>query len=78
MLLAYHAITVRNYHFTWCSIVINVIFNTCFGSILCYIGKFYFGDFFKLSFELFGEKCMKIINTGQIFISNYQLSRFLK
>jgi len=29
-------------------------------------------------FELFGEKCMKIIITGQIFLSNYELSRFLK
>jgi hypothetical protein len=29
-------------------------------------------------FELFGDKCMKIITTGQIFLSNYELSRFSK
>jgi hypothetical protein len=28
------------------SVVINVIFNTCFGSTICYIGKFYFKDIF--------------------------------
>jgi hypothetical protein len=27
---------------------------------------------------LFGENCMKIITTGQIFLSNYELSRFSK
>jgi hypothetical protein len=35
-----HAVTVTNYRFKWCSVVINVIFNTCFGSVICYIGKF--------------------------------------
>jgi len=39
--VACHAITL-----TWCSVVINVIFNTCFSSIICYIGKFYFKEFF--------------------------------
>jgi hypothetical protein len=29
-------------------------------------------------FQSFGENCMKFINTGQIFLSNYELSRFLK
>jgi hypothetical protein len=38
-----------------CSVVINVIFNTCFGSIVCYIGEFYFEDFLNYHFELFGE-----------------------
>jgi hypothetical protein len=27
-------------------------------------------------FELFGDNCTKIIITGQIFLSNYELSRF--
>jgi hypothetical protein len=69
-----HTITVTNYHFMWCSIVINVIFSTCFGSIICYIGKFYFEDFLNCNFKLFGEKCMEIITTGLIFfcIMNYQ------
>jgi hypothetical protein len=26
--VACHAITVTNYHFTWCTLVLNVIFNT--------------------------------------------------
>jgi hypothetical protein len=54
-----------------------VIFNTCFG-IICYIGKFYFEDFLNCHFELFGEKCVKIISTGQIFLSNCELLRFSK
>jgi hypothetical protein len=29
-------------------------------------------------FELSGKDCMKIYTTGQIFLSNYELSRFLK
>jgi hypothetical protein len=29
-------------------------------------------------FELFGENCMKIITTGQFFLTNYKLSSFLK
>jgi hypothetical protein len=29
-------------------------------------------------FKLFGENCMKIITTGQIFLSNHELSRFSK
>jgi hypothetical protein len=33
-------------------LVTNGIFNTCFGSIICYIGKFYFEDVFKLSFQI--------------------------
>jgi hypothetical protein len=32
-----------------------VIFNTCFSSIICCRGKFYFKDFFNCHFELFGE-----------------------
>jgi len=40
--------------------------------MICYMGKFYFEDFLNCHFELFGEKCMKIITTGQIFLSNYQ------
>jgi len=45
-MVAYHAITVTNYHFKWSSVVINVMFNTRFGSIICYIGTFYFEDIF--------------------------------
>jgi hypothetical protein len=30
--------------------MMNVIFNTCFSSTICYMGKFYFDDFFKLSY----------------------------
>jgi hypothetical protein len=44
-----------------------MIFNTCLGSIICYVGKFYFQDFMNCHFKLFGENCMKIITTGQIF-----------
>jgi hypothetical protein len=29
-------------------------------------------------FELFGDNCMEIITTGQILLSNYELSRFFK
>jgi hypothetical protein len=43
-----HAITVIDYCFTWCSVVINVIFNTCYSSIVCHIGKFYFRFFFVI------------------------------
>jgi hypothetical protein len=46
-----HAVTVTNCLFTWFSVVINVIFNTYFNSIICYTGKFYFEDFLKLSFQ---------------------------
>jgi hypothetical protein len=28
--------------------------------------------------ELFGENCLKIIIAGKIFLSNYELSRFMK
>jgi hypothetical protein len=29
-------------------------------------------------FKVYGENCMKIITTAQIFLSYYKLSRFLK
>jgi hypothetical protein len=69
-----HIITVTNYHFTWCTVVINVIFNTCFRIVICYICKFYFKDFLHCNFELFSKKCMKIDITGHIFLltTNYQ------
>jgi hypothetical protein len=44
--VACNTITVANYHLMWCSVVINMIFNTCFGSVICYIGKFYFKHIF--------------------------------
>jgi hypothetical protein len=50
------------------SVVVNVIFNTCFSSIICYIGKFYLKDIYlNCHFELFREICMKIITTGEIY-----------
>jgi hypothetical protein len=65
--------------FMWCSVVVIVIFNTCFSSIVCYIGKFYFEDItLNCRFKLFGDNCMKIITKGQISLSNYELSRFSK
>jgi hypothetical protein len=71
-----HTIIVTNYCFTWCSAKGD--FDTCFGSIISYMGKFYFEDFLNCYFELFGENYMKIISTGQVFLLNYDLSRFLK
>jgi hypothetical protein len=44
--VTYHAITVTNYHFI-CSVVINAIFNTRFGSIICHIDKLHFKDIFS-------------------------------
>jgi hypothetical protein len=73
------AFTLTNYKFTWCSEVISIIFNSCFGSISCYVGKFHFEDLFlNCHFKLFGDNCMKIIITGHIFLLNYELSRFSK
>jgi hypothetical protein len=50
--VACHAITATNYHVMLCSVVINAIFNTCFSSIIFYIGKLYFEDIFKLPFSI--------------------------
>jgi hypothetical protein len=44
--------------------VINVMFNSCFDSIICHMCIFYFNDFFNCHFELFGQNCMKTIITG--------------
>jgi hypothetical protein len=30
-------------------------FNTCFGSVICHIGKFYFKDFLKLFKIIWGQ-----------------------
>jgi hypothetical protein len=70
-----HTITVTNYRLTWCGVVINVIFNTCFSSIICYIGKFYFVDFLNCHFELYGENFTKIITIGHL---SFELSMFSK
>jgi hypothetical protein len=75
--MACHAITVANYNLT-CSVVIYMIFNTCFGNITCCIGKFYFDDFLNGHFKLFVENCMKMTTMGQILFSNYELLRFSK
>jgi hypothetical protein len=45
--VACHAI-VTNYCFTWWCVVTKVIFNICFGCIICYIGKFYSEDIFYI------------------------------
>jgi hypothetical protein len=61
---ACHTITVTKKHFTCCSVVLNVMFNTCFGSTICYTGKFYIEDFsLNCHLELSGKNCMKIIDT---------------
>jgi hypothetical protein len=46
-LVACHAITLTNYRFKWCSVVINVIFQYLFReySLLHRYRKFYFKDF---------------------------------
>jgi hypothetical protein len=64
-MVACHTITVTDYRFTWCSVVMNVIFNTCFVSVIYHIGKYCFKDFLNCHFELFMENCMKVIITGQ-------------
>jgi hypothetical protein len=69
---------VTNYCFLRCSVVIKAIVNTCFSSIICYIGKFYFEDFLYSYFKLFKENYMKIIITGQIPLLKYNSSRFSK
>jgi hypothetical protein len=63
-----------------CNVVIKVIFNTPFSSVICYRGKFYFEDIFYIfNFILLsGENYLKSNTTGCIFLSNYSLSRFLK
>jgi hypothetical protein len=56
------------YHFTWCSVVINVIFNTCFSSFICFNGQILFErNFFGCNFELFRENCMNSFFLEQIF-----------
>jgi hypothetical protein len=56
------AITVTDYHFTWCSVVVNAIFNTCFGSITCYVGKFYFRVFLIFVLNYFGRFFLQMMN----------------
>jgi hypothetical protein len=54
-------------------VVINVTFNTCFGSIICHTSKFYFKVFLNVILNYLVN-----ITTGQIFLLNYKLSRFSK
>jgi hypothetical protein len=56
----------------WCNVVTNMIFNTCFGSIICYLGKFYFSVFLNCYFKLFGEKWLKIITGLFLYINKYE------
>jgi hypothetical protein len=66
--VACHAITVTNYRFTWCSVVINVTFNTVKPlSVSEGSAKKNNKRGKVIYFELFGENCMKIITTGQTF-----------
>jgi hypothetical protein len=69
----------------WCSAMINVMFNKV--KPLSTIPKRTTNKRWMqenercrkvVYFKLFRENCMKIITTGQIFILNYELSRFLK
>jgi hypothetical protein len=54
--------------------VINVNFNTCFGSIILHRQILFKRFFSNCHFKLFGENCTKIITIGQIIfrITNYQ------
>jgi hypothetical protein len=46
------SITITNDCFTCCSVVIDVIFNTCFGTVICYIGTLCFKGFLNLLFPI--------------------------
>jgi hypothetical protein len=65
---------VTNYHFAWCSVVINVIFNTCFGSTNCHKGKSYFRDLLVMILNLVGGNCMRLLLQDRFFfqIMNYE------
>jgi hypothetical protein len=70
-----HAITVTNYHFTWCSAMINVMFNTVKPLSIVSERTVKIDDERGITtdagvtyFKLFGENCMEIIIAGQIFI----------
>jgi hypothetical protein len=76
---------VTHYRFTWFSVVINLDFNTVKPLAIVSEGSAINKRMRKndscgkvIYLELFGENCMKVINTGQIFLINYELSRFLK
>jgi hypothetical protein len=78
--------SLSNYHFMWCSVVINVIINTA--KPLSIVSErtaknkrqMWENDRGRkvIYLELFGENCMQIITKGQIFLLNYKLSRFSK
>jgi hypothetical protein len=57
------------------SVVINVICNTCFGSIFVIYANFVLNIFENNYFELFGRA---VITTGLVFLLNYVLSKFSK
>jgi hypothetical protein len=48
------------------SVVINVIFNICYGSIMSH--RHILFKFLNCLFELFGENYVRIFTTGQIFL----------
>jgi hypothetical protein len=57
-------------------VVVNVVFNVVISIISDRTAK---NKRMRESyFYLSGENCMKIITTGQIFLSNDEMSRFLK
>jgi hypothetical protein len=77
--IACDAITVKNYHFMWCSLVINVMFNT--QKLLSIISERIAENkrmrendrcMKVICIKLFRKNCMKIITIGQIFLSNYE------
>jgi hypothetical protein len=57
--IACHTITVTNYNFTWCSVVMNVMFNTVKSL-----------SFLKGPLKI-NDECRKMIDAGKLFVSNY-------
>jgi hypothetical protein len=69
---------VTSYCFTWCSVMINAFLMVVL-AVSFVTGKFYFKDIvLNCNFDLFGENCLKNVTIQQIFLSSYELSRFLK
>jgi hypothetical protein len=79
--VACHAISVTIYHLTWCSVVINVIFNAVKPLSIISEGTAKNKQWLQENdscgqvtyFKLCGENCFKIITTGQVFLTNCDL-----
>jgi hypothetical protein len=72
-----HTIPVINHCFTWCGVVINVMFNTVKPLLIvsertAKNKQWMWGSYFY--FELLGKNC--IITTGQILLLNYELNLY--